>query len=542
MYNYHNFKEIIKPEEILIYLRKSRADDPLLTTEEVLSKHERLLDEWVEKNLPLPIPQENRFKEVVSGESIADRPEFRKVLKLVESPKYRAVLVVEVSRLGRPDMEEIGKLSKIFRYTNTLVITPMMTFDIANEYERDMFERELKRGNEYLEYTKKLLGRGRDLSVKSGNYIGSKPPYGYNKITIIEGKKKCPTLDVNEEQTVVNRMIFNWYGYENIGTQIVADRLNERGIAPPEGERWTADTIRKILENPVYIGMVRWNTRKAVHIVEDGMIRKSRPVNKEDDYILCKGKHPATISEELFYIVQEKRGRSHRTCNNKELRNPLASLLYCECGRAMSYRHSTRGNLKYRREPRLVCNGQKYCGNGSCSVPEVVDFVANVLKQKIAEFEIEVNNNNTETNNLNEKLLKNLEKKLADIGARELSLWESQVNPDLVNRMPSHIFQALTDKLVKEREETEAAIVKAQEAMEIPIDYKNRRVAFQKALDALLDDKVSVVEKNHFLKACIDRIEYHREIPQRILGKGSGRQWTTPPIELDVKLNMKPTI
>ena len=148
MFNLRILRNILKAEEILLYLRKSRSDDPSLTTEEVLSKHESLLDEWIANNLDAPIPEENRFREVVSGESIAERPEFRKILKLLESSKYKAVLVVEVSRLGRPDMEEIGRLSKIFRYTNTLVITPTMTFDIANEYERDMFERELKRGNE----------------------------------------------------------------------------------------------------------------------------------------------------------------------------------------------------------------------------------------------------------------------------------------------------------------------------------------------------------------------------------------------------------
>lgn len=527
----------LKPEEILIYLRKSRADDPLLSVQEVLSKHETLLDEWASKNLLSSIPAENRFKEVVSGESIADRPEFQKVLKLIESPKFKAVLVVEVSRLGRPDMEEIGKISKIFRYTNTLVVTPMMTFDITNEYNRDMFERELKRGNEYLEYTKKLLSRGREISVKSGNYIGAKAPYGYDKITILEGKKKCPTLGVNEEQTTINNLIYRWYVIEDIGTQRIADRLDEMGIEPPEGEKWTADTIRKILENPIYIGMVRWNARKAVHIVEDGTIRKSRPKNKGDDYILCKGKHPATISDELFYAAQEKRGRSHRTCNNKELRNPLASILFCECGRAMSYRHSTRGNLKYR-EPRLVCNDQHHCGNGSCSVTEVLDFVANLLRQKISEYEIEVTRGNTDTDDFHEKLIKSLEKKLSDIGSRELSLWESQVDPDPAVRMPPHIFQTLTDKLTKEREETEKALTEARNKVVTRVNYGTLIVTFQKALDALLDDEVSVTEKNKLLKACIKRISYHREVPQRILGKGTGRQWTSPHIELDVKLNV----
>jgi hypothetical protein len=537
LYDY-SIKENLKPEEILIYLRKSRADDPLLSVSEVLLKHESILNEWTEKNLKALIPEENRFKEVVSGESIADRPEFQKVLKLVESPTIKAVLVVEVSRLGRPDMEEIGKLSKIFRYTNTLVITPMMTFNIANEYERDMFERELKRGNEYLEYTKKLLSRGREQSVKSGNYVCSRPPYGYDKITIMEGKRKCPTLSINEEQANIIRMIFNAYVNENVGTQNISNRLNELQIKPPRGSLWTPDSIRTILENPVYIGMIRWNERKAVLVVDDGKFRKTRPKTAEGEMILTKGKHEAIISEELFQAARDKRGRTHRTCNNKELRNPLASMLFCECGRAMAYRHSTRGELKYR-EPRLVCNGQKYCGNGSCSVSEMMDFVTHILRQKIAEFEVEIKNGNEEANQIHEKMLKNLEKKLVDISAKELSLWESQVDPDLANRMPAHIFQALTDKLVKEREETEAALAKARETIAAPVNYEAKRLSFQKALDALMDDEISVAEKNHLLKTCIDRINYHRAPIQSVLGKGTGRQRTTPPIELDVKLNMR---
>ena len=325
---FNNYLDGILPEEVLIYLRKSRADDPMLSVEEVLFKHETRLDEWVERNLIAPIPAENRFKEVVSGESIADRPEFQKVLKLVESPSIKAVLVVEVSRLGRPDMEEIGRLSKIFRYTNTLVITPERIFNVADEFERDMFESELKRGNFYLEYAKKLLSRGREISVKSGNYIVSRALYGYDKTYIMDGKRKCPTLAVNEEQANIVRMIFEWYVNENVGTQNIANRLNDLQVKPPKNSHWTPDAIRTIIENPHYIGMVSWNERKSKFVVESGEFRKTRPKTPESEYILCKGKHEAIISDELFYAAQDKRKRTHRTCANKELRNPLASILY----------------------------------------------------------------------------------------------------------------------------------------------------------------------------------------------------------------------
>ena len=95
MFNF-NVLSNFSPEEILIYLRKSRADDPLLSTEEVLSKHEASLDEWAEKNLSAPIPEENRYREIVSGgDSISERPEFQKLLKRIESPSIKAASEVK---------------------------------------------------------------------------------------------------------------------------------------------------------------------------------------------------------------------------------------------------------------------------------------------------------------------------------------------------------------------------------------------------------------------------------------------------------------
>jgi len=82
------------------------------------------------------------------------------------------------------------------------------------------------------------------------------------------------------------------------------------------------------------------------------------------------------------------------------------------------------------------------------------------------------------------------------------------------------------------------ALKKAREAVSAPVDYEKKRATFQKALDALLDDNLSVAEKNHLLKKCIDKITYHRDAPQRILGKGTGRQYTEPPIKLDVNLKV----
>ena len=534
MYSYYDLKQL-NPNEIIMYLRKSRADDPILTVEEILSKHETMLDEWCDKNLGFLVPQNNRYKEIVSGESIADRPKFQTVLKLVESPKIKAILVVELSRLGRPDMEEIGRLSKTFRYTNTVIITPLKAFDITDEYERDMFEQELKRGNFYLEYTKKLLGRGREQSVKSGNYVGSKPPYGYNKIIVMEDKRKCPTLAVNEEQANIVRMIFNWYVNENVGTSNIANKLNEMNIKSPRGLMWTPDSIRTVIENPHYIGKVRFNERKGVHIVVNGEFKKTRPKAAEDEVIFCEGKHDPIISEELFFAAAEKRKKTHRTVNDKQLRNPLASMLFCECGRGMSYRHSTRGNLQYR-EPRLVCNRQQYCHNASCSITEIVDFTTNLLKEKIAEFELEAKRTDNGKAKMRDALIKNLEKKLMDLDEKELSLWDTRINTPADQRVPDHIFQALTAKIAKEREETKKALDIAKQEIITTLNYEKKIITFKEALEALQDDTVSAEEKNKLLKRCIEKMVYHRDPIERI--PGAQHKMTSPPIKLQVTLKI----
>lgn len=532
---YQNYLENIKPEEILIYLRKSRADDPLLSTEEVLSKHEAMLDEWAERNLSAPIPESNRYREVVSGENLTDRLIFQKVLKRIESPSIRAVLAVEVQRIGRPSLEEIGRISTIFRYTETMVITPMKTFNIADEYDRELFQRELMRGNEYLEYTKKIMKRGRELSVSQGNYVCSIPPYGYDRIFITEGKRKYPTLAINEEQANVVRMIFDMYVNQNKGVNVIANYLNELHIPPQKGKHWTPYTLRDMLDNDHYVGKVKWNWRKTVIVVEDGEVRKTEPKAKRGDYLIYDGKHPAIISDELFQMALDKKGRNSRQKPTTKMANPLAGLVYCKCGRSMVLRKDSKTTGEYRYNPRLMCSGQTLCNTGSCLHSDIMDSVVDFLKAKISEYEIEAQNTNVDLVKNHARLIKNLEKKLSDIGAREVALWESQVSPNVENRMPSHIFQTITDKLTKEREEVEHSLKEARDSMPDPVDYEKKIVTLQTTLDSLMDDEVEASEKNRLLKTCISKIEYHRDKPERLKGAERKCQWSSPPIELDIK-------
>ena len=548
---YNNKIEMLTIEGIYIYLRKSRSDDPALTVEEVLEKHEMRLQEWAQANFGAKIPEENILREIVSGETIDDRPEMLRLLSMIESPKVQAILIVEPQRLSRGDLEDAGRIIKLFRYSNTLVCTPNETFDMRDDRDREFFERELKRGNEFLEYQKKIMTRGRELSVKQGNFIGSIAPYGYEKTIVMEGKKKCHTLKINEEEAEIVRMVFDMYVNQNMGRVNIAKYLNDLHIKAKKGGMWAQDTIKDMLENEHYIGKVRWNWRKTVKVVEDGEVRAKRPKTEIGEYLVYDGKHEAIVTEEIFMAARDKQGRNHRAKPNTRVRNPLAGLLFCQCGRSMSLRTYKRDGVE-RSAPRLLCDNQAYCKTSSCLYDEIIDRVCDVLEKCIEDFEIRIKNNDDDSLKHHATLIKQLKAKQEELLKKELSQWEKYTEEN----MPKEIFDKLNEKVLKEKEEIQDALCKAYESMPERIDYEEKVYRFKDALEALKDPEVPAAKKNAFLKACIERIDYKREKAERIKSQqiryydkelkktrwksplNTGGNWSNPQIELNIKLRV----
>lgn len=527
------------------YGRKSRFDDPLLSVDEVLEKHNKILDEYAEKHLGGPIPEENTYMEVGSGESLKDRPEITRLLKDIEDPEVQAILVVDVQRLSRGDLEDAGRLIRLLRYTNTYVITPMKIYDLRDEYDRDAFERELKRGNEYLEYFKKIQARGRLASVKDGNYIGSVAPFGFDRTTKEEGNKVCHTLKERKDQADVVRMVFDWYCNEDIGVTAICRRLEELGIKTKNGGKyWHTYQIFSMLENVHYIGCVRWNWRKTIKIIEDQEIRKLRPKAKVDEYLIFEGKHDGIISEELFYKAQKIKGNRHRTKRDLTLKNPFSGLMYCSCGTKMGYNTYRKNGVEYA-PPKLVCNNQFHCKTGSAVFQEVYEDICNAIKDCIKDFELRIKNDTDDSFKLHRDLVKRLEKKLEELETKEVEQWEAQYDPDESRRLPPHIFQKLNEKVLKEKDEVNKALGKAKDSIPQPIDYKDELLKFTDALNALEDPEVPAKIKNQYLKNIIDKIEYERGETVRItkenakkynIDTSKGLQWYTPPYTVKLKL------
>lgn len=482
--------------EYIMYLRKSRQDNPEETVEEVLFRHEIQLQEYAMKNFHYRIKEEDIYREVVSGETIEDRPEMKKVLKLIESSTVKGVLVIEPQRLSRGDMLDCGTIVHVFRYTNTLVVTPPKTYDLTEKYDRKFFEMELSRGSDYLEYTKEILNRGRVLSRKQGNYIGSVAPYGYTKIK--NGKEH--SLVINEEEAQYVRMAYDLF-IQGHGSHYIGEQLEAMGAKPRKAKHFTPANIRKMLRNPVYIGQIVLNRSQSVKVYEDGCLKTKRVYNP--DYETVPGKHEPIISNEIFELANSEACRKARVPSSKEIRFIFAGLAKCSvCGGSLGLKIHTGREHPYR----VGCLKKKYCTNTSILYEDFIDLVVNALKEQIQDFEVQIETNvykeAFETQSLLESLTKRLEKTDEKMGQLCQYLEEGMYTPDM--------FVKRRDTLIQEKDELQKAVREARKKMSGMKDIKEKTSSLHEALNLLRDDSISPRLKNTFLKKIIKVIYFSR--------------------------------
>ena len=368
-------------ENVCIYLRKSRADREAEARGEgeTLARHERiLLDLAKSRNYSVGAI----YREIVSGETISARPVMQQLLREVEAGSWDGVLVVEVERLARGDTIDQGVVSRAFQFSDTKIITPTKTYDPDNEFDEEYFEFGLFMSRREYKTIKRRLNAGRISSVKEGKYCGSRPPYGYERVKL-RGEKGF-TLQPIPEQAEVIKMIYSLYSGasgDRIGVSKIVRKLNDMGIKSPSGKSWVPISVQDVLANPVYAGMIRWNGRKTVRAIQDGVVTQSRPRSKEDDILLFPGRHPAIVSKEMYDSVQQIRKKNPpRPISIKNtIKNPLAGIVYCsKCGRAMVRRpYQKRGQ-----DDTLMCSYTS-CPTVSSKLSLVESINRNIVECKV---------------------------------------------------------------------------------------------------------------------------------------------------------------
>lgn len=404
-----------------LYLRKSRADaDAELRGEgETLARHEKQLL-TLAKSMNLPIS--NIYREIVSGETIASRPVMQQLLSEVEQGIYKGVLVVEVERLARGDTIDQGIVSQAFKFSQTKIITPMKIYDPNNEFDEEYFEFGLFMSRREYKAINRRLQSGRLSSVKEGKYVGNKPPYGYDRVKIENDKGF--TLIPNESESEIVKLIFKLYTCDDrLGVALIVRRLNELGIKPRYNEFWVTGTVQDILKNPVYIGKLKWNSRKQVKTVINGEIVKSRPRAKEENITYTKGLHEPLIDEITWEKAKYYMNKNPRppVVQNKKLSNPLASLIVCKkCGRKMVMRPYSKPGTK----PTIICPITA-CNNVSSKLEHIEKSILHELNITVINLETEINKKEkVKEVNLEEKIIKNLNKELSKLKVQSENLYD----------------------------------------------------------------------------------------------------------------------
>lgn len=341
-------------DQYLIYLRKSRSDIGTEDIADVLARHEDVLVQFASRQR-LSIGA--IYREVVSGESIDARPFMKRLLREVRSGLWAGVLVIEVERLARGDTQDQGIIQQAFYYSNTKIITPVKTYDPMNEFDMEFFEFGLFMSRREYKAITRRMKMGRISSQMEGKYVGSKTPYGYEKVKL-KGEKGFTLRPVPEQAETV-KLIFDMYLDRGLGPIYIARELNALGIPNYHGKPWTHYSVTAVLKNQVYTGVIVSGRRNCVKRMNaDGEIIVGRPI--ADNIKVYPGLHEAIVSPETYQKVVEKmQSRCVPTITtNNSVKNPFRGLVSCGvCGLKMQRK-------LFKGVPQLICVNPE-CDNSS---------------------------------------------------------------------------------------------------------------------------------------------------------------------------------
>lgn len=494
-------------EHYAMYLRKSRADlDAEAHGEgETLARHKKMLYALAAK---MGLTVDKVYEEVVSGDSIEGRPQIQSLLRDIEGRAYTGVLCMDIDRLARGDTIDQGIIARAFRMSETKIITPKKVYDPNSEFDEEYFEFELFMARREFKIISRRIQRGRIESAKEGRYIGSAPPYGYNKVKIKGGKGF--TLEPNPDEAKVVQLIFEMY-LKGDGKMVISRKLDTMGIKPRSGKPWSSATVANILKNPVYIGKMRWGYRKYTKELSNGTVIKHREKNENCVYV--DGLHPPLISESDFEQVRQLLAR-RTTAPVKadlELKNPLSGLIYCgKCGAIMT-RLGT--NSRCRCET-LKCSN-RYCDTVASKLYLVESAVIEFLENWIEEYKINVERNSPL---LPRPTLEICENNLLAV-KNELLLVEKQIEKtyDLLEQgiYSAAVFKQRSAGLAAKKEELERKLADTESEIEkYRSDIALRESFIPRFENVLAVYRVSsdIAEKNRLLKAVVSRITYTKDV------------------------------
>ena len=423
-------------------------------------------------------------------------------LELVNTGMYAGVVCVDIERLSRGSSLESGYIMQVLQTNSCKIITPSKIYDLQNESDEQFTDMKFMFSRYELKTITKRLVRGRNQSASEGKFLGSVAPYGYRiyKLSGIKGN----SLRIEPSEAEIVRLVYDMYGEQGIGYNTIAYQLNEMHV-PSQTGTWGQTSITNILNNEVYLGMIRWKHEPTKRIVKDGMLAKKRVTSK--DYELYEGLHEAIITQEQWDQVKAKqRERNHASVHkDKKLMNPFATILFCEkCGAVMKRNvpAKSQNTSPWYRCPTRGCD----CRTIKCDFVE--DAVIKAMEKWLAEYTIKVEAEQNSQTDPTETALGFVRDQLAELQMQQDKICEYLEKGVYTVEMFTKRNDILT-KEIRKQKAAEADLLKKQSSQN---ETKSAEAEIIPTTQHILDSypRLSVAEKNSLWKIVMEKITVFR--------------------------------
>ena len=515
-----------------LYERLSR-DDELQGESNSISHQKQMLEEFARRN---GLPNPTHFTDDGVSGTRFDRPGFLAMMEEVEAGRVEAIVIKDMSRLGR-DYLKVGQVMEILRQRGVRLIA--INDGVDSLKGDDDFTPFRNIMNEfYARDTSRKIRSVFKSKGMSGKHLTGTVIYGY-----LWDEKREHWL-VDEEAATVVRRIFA-LAMEGYGPYQIATKLSEEKIEMPAvhlaryGEgvnknkafadiyRWSASTVVEILKKREYLGhTVNFKTRK--HFKD----KKSHYVD-ESEWTIFENTHEAIIDQETFDNVQRIRGNARRYPDGFGEAHPLTGLMYCaDCGGKM-YVHRTYNG---KRVPQYTC-GQygKYPIGSLCPTQHrikaeaVLTLIADMLRA-IAEYSrndraefirtVQETQAAQQTADISKKRkrLAAAQKRAGELEKLICKIYEDNA----LGKLPDARYEALDAQYAKEQDALNAEITELEKAV---TGYEQSRKSAEKFI-ALIDKYENFdTLTNTMLNEFVEKILVHERARK-------GSQDTTQEVEI----------
>ena len=515
-----------------LYERLSR-DDELQGESNSISNQKKMLEDFARRN---GLPNPTHFTDDGISGTRFDRPGFLAMMEEVEAGRVEAIVIKDMSRLGR-DYLKVGQVMEILRQRGVRLIA--INDGVDSLKGDDDFTPFRNIMNEfYARDTSRKIRSVFKSKGMSGKHLTGTVIYGY-----LWDEKREHWL-VDEEAAAVVRHIFA-LAMEGYGPYQIATKLSEEKIEMPAvhlaryGEgvnknktfadiyRWSASTVVEILKKREYLGhTVNFKTRK--HFKD----KKSHYVD-ESEWTIFENTHEAIIDQETFDNVQRIRGNARRYPDGFGEAHPLTGLMYCaDCGGKM-YVHRTYNG---KRVPQYTC-GQygKYPIGSLCPtqhrikaeavltlIADMLRAIAEYSKNDRAEFIRTVQETQAaqQTADISKKRkrLAAAQKRAGELEKLICKIYEDNA----LGKLPDARYEALDAQYAKEQDALNAEITELEKAV---TGYEQSRKSAEKFI-ALIDKYENFdTLTNTMLNEFVEKILVHERARK-------GSQDTTQEVEI----------